>query len=41
MTAQEGFIADTAIYEGLVRYKSGSTDVEPALAESGTSHPTA
>ena len=34
MTAQEGFIADTAIYEGLVRYKSGSTDVEPALAES-------
>ena len=34
MTAQEGFIADTAMYEGLVRYKSGSTDVEPALAES-------
>jgi ABC-type transport system substrate-binding protein len=34
MTSQEGFIADTAIYEGLVRYKSGSTDVEPALAES-------
>jgi peptide/nickel transport system substrate-binding protein len=33
MTAQEGFIADTAIYEGLVRYKSGTTDVEPALAE--------
>jgi ABC-type transport system substrate-binding protein len=33
MTAQEGFIATTAIYEGLVRYKSGSTDVEPALAE--------
>lgn len=34
MTAQEGFIADTAMYEGLVRYKSGGTDVEPALAES-------
>ena len=33
MDAQEGFIADTAIYEGLVRYKSGGTDVEPALAE--------
>jgi peptide/nickel transport system substrate-binding protein len=33
MTAQEGFIAATGIYEGLVRYKSGSTDVEPALAE--------
>ena len=33
MDAQEGFIATTAIYEGLVRYKSGSTDVEPALAE--------
>jgi ABC-type transport system substrate-binding protein len=33
MTAQEGFIADTGIYEGLVRYKSGSTDVEPSLAE--------
>jgi ABC-type transport system substrate-binding protein len=33
MTAQEGFIATTAMYEGLVRYKSGSTDVEPALAE--------
>src|SRR5919197_3476291 len=33
MDAQEGFIATTAIYEGLVRYKSDSTDVEPALAE--------
>jgi peptide/nickel transport system substrate-binding protein len=33
MTAQEGFIADTAMYEGLVKYKSGGTDVEPALAE--------
>jgi ABC-type transport system substrate-binding protein len=33
MTAQEGFIATTAMYEGLVRYKSGSTEVEPALAE--------
>src|SRR5579872_729919 len=33
MTSQEGFITTTAIYEGLVRYKSGSTDVEPALAE--------
>ena len=33
MDAQEGFIADTAMYEGLVRYKSGGTDVEPALAE--------
>ncbi len=33
MTSQEGFIATTAMYEGLVRYKSGSTDVEPALAE--------
>jgi peptide/nickel transport system substrate-binding protein len=34
MTAQEGFMADTAMYEGLVKYKSGGTDVEPALAES-------
>ena len=34
MTAQEGFMADTAIYEGLVRYKSGGTDVVPSLAES-------
>jgi peptide/nickel transport system substrate-binding protein len=33
MTAQEGFIATTAIYEGLVKYKLDSTDVEPALAE--------
>ena len=33
MDAQEGFIATTAIYEGLVRYKSGGTDVEPSLAE--------
>ncbi|MGI9148068.1 MAG: ABC transporter substrate-binding protein [Chloroflexota bacterium] len=33
MTSQEGFIADTAMYEGLVRYTSGGTDVEPALAE--------
>jgi ABC-type transport system substrate-binding protein len=33
MDAQEGFIATTAIYEGLVKYKSGSTDVEPSLAE--------
>jgi ABC-type transport system substrate-binding protein len=33
MDAQEGFIATTAMYEGLVRYKSGSTDIEPALAE--------
>src|SRR6266545_4969027 len=33
MDAQEGFIATTAMYEGLVKYKSGSTDVEPALAE--------
>src|SRR6266536_1573140 len=33
MDAQEGFIATTAMYEGLVRYKAGSTDVEPALAE--------
>ena len=33
MDAQEGFIATTAMYEGLVRYKSDSTDVEPALAE--------
>src|SRR5262245_26923419 len=33
MDAQESFIATTAIYENLVRYKSDSTDVEPALAE--------
>jgi peptide/nickel transport system substrate-binding protein len=33
MDAQEGFIATTAMYEGLVKYKSGSTDTEPALAE--------
>src|SRR6267378_7791248 len=33
MDAQEGFIATTAMYEGLVKYKSGSTDVEPLLAE--------
>jgi ABC-type transport system substrate-binding protein len=33
MDAQEGFIATTAMYEGLVRYKSGSTDIEPSLAE--------
>jgi peptide/nickel transport system substrate-binding protein len=33
MTSQEGFIATTAIYEGLVRYKPNSTDIEPALAE--------
>src|SRR5437867_11106054 len=33
MTSQEGFIATTALYEGLVRYKPNSTDVEPALAE--------
>ncbi len=33
MDAQEGFIATTAMYEGLVKYKSGGTDVEPALAE--------
>ncbi len=33
MDAQEGFIATTGMYEGLVRYKSGGTDVEPALAE--------
>ena len=33
MTSQEGFIATTALYEGLVRYKTNSTDVEPALAE--------
>src|SRR5438309_4880310 len=33
MTTQEGFIATTAMYEGLVRYKPNSTDVEPALAE--------
>src|SRR5438045_137701 len=33
MSAQEGFIATTALYEGLVRYKLNSTDVEPALAE--------
>jgi len=33
MDTQEGFIATTAMYEGLVRYKSGSTDIEPALAE--------
>src|SRR5205823_1371218 len=33
MTTQEGFIATTALYEGLVRYKPNSTDVEPALAE--------
>src|SRR5215210_402333 len=33
MDAQEGFIATTAMYEGLVKYKSGSTDVEPSLAE--------
>ena len=33
MDAQEGFIATTAMYEGLVRYKSGATDIEPALAE--------
>src|SRR5439155_1109733 len=33
MTTQEGFIATTAFYEGLVRYKANSTDVEPALAE--------
>src|SRR5438874_12562664 len=33
MTTQEGFIATTALYESLVRYKPNSTDVEPALAE--------
>src|SRR4029079_19028605 len=33
MTSQEGFIATTAIYEGLVKYKANSTDIEPALAE--------
>src|SRR5262249_38665643 len=33
MTGQEGFIATTAMYEGMVRYKPNSTDVEPALAE--------
>src|SRR5207245_4823872 len=33
MTTQEGLIATTALYEGLVRYKPNSTDVEPALAE--------
>src|SRR5947208_1425143 len=33
MTAQEGFIATTALFEGLVRYKPNSTDIEPALAE--------
>jgi peptide/nickel transport system substrate-binding protein len=33
MGTQEGFIATTALYEGLVRYKLNSTDVEPALAE--------
>src|SRR5215212_2661357 len=33
MTSQEGFIATTALYEGLVKYKLDSTDVEPALAE--------
>ena len=33
MDAQEGFIATTAMYEGLVKYKSGGTDVEPLLAE--------
>ena len=33
MTTQEGFIATTALYEGLVRYKPNSTDIEPALAE--------
>ncbi len=33
MTTQEGFIATTALYEGLVRYKPDSTDIEPALAE--------
>src|SRR5690242_9303769 len=29
MDAQEGFIATTAMYEGLVRYKSGSTTWSP------------
>src|SRR5881397_2807472 len=33
MTTQQGFIATTALYEGLVRYKPNSTDIEPALAE--------
>ena len=33
MTSQEGFIATTALYEGLVKYKPNSTDIEPALAE--------
>ena len=33
MTSQEGFIATTALYEGLVKYKANSTDIEPALAE--------
>src|SRR5437899_5660398 len=33
MTTQEGFIATTALYESLVRYKPNSTDIEPALAE--------
>src|SRR5919197_100050 len=33
MVSEEGFNATTPMCEGLVRYKSGSTDVEPALAE--------
>jgi peptide/nickel transport system substrate-binding protein len=33
MSTQEGFIATTAMFEGLVRYKPNSTDVEPSLAE--------
>ena len=34
MDAQEGFIATTAIYEGLVRYKSGSTETTSTPAGS-------
>jgi ABC-type transport system substrate-binding protein len=33
MGTQEGFIATTALFDGLVRYKPNSTDIEPALAE--------
>ncbi|MBV9936840.1 MAG: ABC transporter substrate-binding protein [Actinobacteria bacterium] len=35
----EGNAVTTSVYEGLVRYKPNSTDIEPALAESFTTSP--
>jgi peptide/nickel transport system substrate-binding protein len=35
----EGNAVTTSVYEGLVRYKPNSTDIEPALAESFTPSP--